>query len=43
MNVWIAQAGDGWRAVYPCPDAAGMKVFRENRARSDPYPAAATH
>jgi len=34
MNVWIAQTDGGWRAVYPCPDAAGMKVFRENRARS---------
>jgi hypothetical protein len=43
MNVWIVQAGGGWRAVYPCPDAAGMKVFRENRARSDASPAAARH
>lgn len=33
MNVWIVPAGGGWRAVYPCPDAAGMKIFRANRAR----------
>lgn len=33
MNVWLAPAGDGWLAVYPCPTAAGMKTFRENQRR----------
>jgi hypothetical protein len=33
MNIWLAPAGEGWLAVYPCPTAAGMNVFRENQAR----------
>jgi len=33
MNVWLAPAGGGWLAVYPCPTAAGMKIFRENQGR----------